>query len=65
MFKFHWSVKLLETGQIAVIGMRMSLLVIPFKNHLHRDTHLILPRNDTSDEAMQDNSQHGNIFDLL
>ena len=45
----------------------MSLLVIPFKNHLHRDTHshLILPRNDTSDDAMQDNSQQGNIFDLL
>ena len=56
MFKFHWSVKLLAAGQIAVIGMRMSLFVIPFKNHLHRDTHLILPSNDTSDEAMQDNS---------
>ena len=47
--------------------MRMSLLVIPFKNHLHRDTHshLILPLNDTSDDAMQDNSKQENIFDLL
>ena len=38
-----------------------------FQNHLHRDTHshLILPRNDTSDDAMQDNSQQENIFDLL
>ena len=36
-----------------------------FQNHLHRDTHLILPRNDTSDDAMQDNSQQGNISNLL
>ena len=36
-----------------------------FPNRLHRDTHLILPRNDTSDDAMQDNPQQGNIFDLL